>query len=87
MYLLTSLYLLPQKMVLVYLLAVALRFWSAGFSAFQDTSPVLGETRCWLSQDKLANEIYLLRSGNVILIIQPAWEGRCCCSWLVKRLL
>lgn len=77
MYLLTSLYLLPQKMDLAYLLAVALRFWSAGFSALQDTSPVLGETRYWLSQDKLANEIYLLRSGNVILIIQPAREGRC----------
>lgn len=40
---------------------------SAFRAALQDTSPVLGETRCWLSQDKLASKIYLL-----------TWKWRCC---------
>lgn len=67
MYLLTSLYLLPQKMDLVYLLAVALRFQTIQFSALQDTSPVFREIRCWLTQNKLASEIYLL-----------TWKWKCC---------
>lgn len=67
MYLLTSLYLLPQRMDLVCLLAVALRFQTIQFLALQDTSPVFREIRCWLTQDKLASEIYLL-----------TWKWKCC---------